>query len=161
MGTCVKDSNARTAPATALRFAQLLDIDAKRAQVLIDAHGEDYVYARGGFCMRRTKRIEQAMVRAYGYCVVFEDGELCVLDHGEARALAKKKRKAAAQRERRETIRNIEARKAERATREMFEDGKGERIRKRAHIGNKPDAAKTRTPKVTYKHTFKAITTKY
>lgn len=157
LGTRAKDSNTCAAPANVLMFAQLLDVDVKRAQALIDAHGEGYIYARGGFCMRRSKRTEQAMIRTYGYCVVFKRGELWVLDRGEARALAKKKQKEATKRERMEVLADMAERKAERVTRSIFASGMGERVRKRAKTNGALRADDKREYKTARNYKFTTI----
>ena len=127
----VKNSTPRV-KLDVLKFAYLLHIDADKAQALLDNCGEGYVYARGGFAMRKSARVVKNLVSMYGYCVVYENGELVIKDRGEARKMARKKREMECKREEREIARVKRDCKDARRTEKLFRAGNEGKTRKRA-----------------------------
>ncbi len=126
----VNNSSVRHA-GVVLKFAQLLGVSHDKAEALLANAGEKYVFVRGGFALMRTQRTVRLMTRKYGWCVVVNDGELDVIDNGELKAALKRRKEAKLRAQERGIAKMQSECREKRRIERVFNDGKGERIRKR------------------------------
>lgn len=94
-----------------MKFASVLKLDLNDAEKVYKAHGNNYIYAKGGFAMPDSERMRRKMVANFRVCVVVDSrGNAMVIDKrdihelNEIKSAKRKHRQERAERKRKSEL---------------------------------------------------------